>query len=691
MNEDDLRRVARAHGVTTSYTDAIGDHHEVPESTLHQVLDAMGADLSGTQPDGAQSNQPDPWPPIVVVRAGQPAKWAPPQGERVTIALERGREIQAEDELPDGLPLGWHDVVGSSGRTRLVVVPASCWLPRELEEGGRAWGWTLQLYALRSRASWGIGDLRDLDELLRAEPLRAWAEATGTGQLGSGANSRTRPGPEFALLNPLHAASPGQDSPYFPSTRLFRNPLYLHIEAVPETRRLELLDRGRLEQLITAGRRLNQVDRIDRQAAWALKDEALRLCWKALPSSPERTTALAAWRAATPELERFATFRALQEAYGDNWREWPAPYRHPESPTVYRFADEHPGEVGYHAYVQWLLDLQLAEAAGRTPGTLPGLGAPVTMGIINDLAIGFAPDGFDAWTFQDELAPGFTIGAPPDELGPKGQDWGLPALSPAKLAAGGYRAFRSTIRAGLGSAGGLRIDHVMGLFRQFWVPEGGIPSDGTYVRFPVDDLLGILALESHRAEALIVGEDLGTVEEGVRERLEQERVLSYRVAWFERTDHDKGPRPAGDYPRSAMATATTHDLPTTHGYFSDADLLEQRELGLIASEAWGTTIAKHQQRRGELRDLLQREGLLKWWENDLDTVTAALYAFLARTPSMLVGVSLDDVIGALARPNVPGTVDERPNWQIPLPLELEEILTDPRIKRLLELLHNAGG
>jgi 4-alpha-glucanotransferase len=310
------------------------------------------------------------------------------------------------------------------------------------------------------------------------------------------------------------------------------------------------------------------------------------------------------------------------------------------------------------------------------------------MGVLNDLAIGFDPGGFDAWTFQDELAPGFTIGAPPDELGPKGQNWGLPAMSPSKAAVGGYRAFRSTIRSGLAHAGGLRMDHVMGLFRQFWIPEGEPATAGTYVRFPADDLLGILALESHRAEALIVGEDLGTVAPGVRERLTEERVLSYRVAWFERDE--KGPVAATTYPRTAMATATTHDLPTTHGYFSDADLAELRDLGQIEPDRWDTEIAKHQRRRTELLDLLKSEGLLKWWDNDLDTVTESLYAFLARTPSMLLGVSLDDVIGAVERPNVPGTVDERPNWSIPLPMDLEEILTDPRVKRLLEVLHHGG-
>jgi 4-alpha-glucanotransferase len=684
VTDDELRRRAEANGVRTSYHDAMGQRYEVDPATLADVLDAMGVGDEAVPPG---------WPPIVVTRAGRergPDAWRPPPGERVTIVLERGQELQVEGELPEELPLGWHDVVGPSGRTRLVVAPAASWLPADLGHGGRVWGWALQLYAMRSRASWGIGDLRDLHELLRAEPLRAWASPPGSDQPGGGrADPETRYGPDFALLNPLNAEAQGQASPYFPSSRLFRSPLYLHVEAVPEIRRVDLLGRARFEQLVTAGRRLNQAARIDRDAVWALKDEALRMCWLALPSNPDRQAAFASWRPTVPELEQWATFRTLLEVYGDDWHDWPAQYRHPDSPAVLRFAAEHADAVGYHAYLQWLLDQQFADAAGRSPGQLPGFGAPASLGAINDLAIGFAPDGFDAWTFQDDIAAGFTIGAPPDPLGPQGQNWGLPPLAPTRLRTSGYRPFVRTLRASLTGAGGLRIDHVMGLFRQFWIPEGEPPSHGTYVTYPADDLLGILALESHRAEALVIGEDLGTVEPGVRERLAEERVLSYRVAWFERDGEH--PRPAAGYPRLAMATATTHDLQTTHGFFSGADLEELRELGLVADEHWEPAVAEHHRHRGELHELLEREGVLKWWEHDLDTITEAMYAFLARSPSMLLGVSLDDVLGHLYRPNVPGTTDDvRTNWCIPLPEELEDILASPRVKRLLEVLARAG-
>ena len=284
-------------------------------------------------------------------------------------------------------------------------------------------------------------------------------------------------------------------------------------------------------RLAAAGRGLLDQDRIDRPAVYRLKDEALRLAHGGSTGSPGRRDGLAAYRAATPNLERFATFCALQHVHGNDWRAWPAGYRHPGRPEV--AGVRRPAPRG--GRLPRLAPVAARRAAGGRPAAAAG-----QLGVVNDLAIGFAPDGFDAWSFQDELAAGMSVGAPPDPLGPHGQDWGLPAFVPDRLAAGGYGPFAQTIRAGMAHAAGLRIDHVMGLFRLFWIPEGAEPAQGTYVRYPADDLLGILALESAAAQALVVGEDLGTVEPGVRERLAAEGVLSYRLAWFE---HDPGGGP----------------------------------------------------------------------------------------------------------------------------------------------------
>jgi 4-alpha-glucanotransferase len=636
MPFDELRRRAEAAGVATSFEDAAGEHHEVSAATLEAVLAAIDADAA-----------PGRQPPAVVLRQGGPGR-APSFRGRLRLVLESGEERPLPPELPGDLPLGYHHAEGEGGSTLLVVAPPRCHLPAWLDRGGRAWGFAAQLYAARSRASWGFGDLGDLATL---------AGPAVSGELGAA----------FVLLNPLHAAAPTQPSPYFPSTRLFRNPLYLRVEAVPELARLDQEGRARVAELAEAGRRLGREARIDRQEVYRLKDEALRRCHQALDRDQERLAGLAAYRAATEGVDEYATFCGLQHEFGPDWRGWPAAYRHPGNAAVRAWAAGHPGEVRYHAWLQWLLAEQLAAVP------------PLPVGVLGDLAVAVDPAGFDAWTFQGELATGVTVGAPPDPLGPHGQDWGLPPFVPARLAATGYQPFARTVRAGLAGVQGLRIDHVMGLFRLFWVPEGCSPAEGTYVRYPADDLLGVLALESERARSLVIGEDLGTVAPGVRERLAAERVLSYRLAWFERDD--AGRRRAADYPRLAVTAATTHDLPTVTGFFSGEDLAHLHEIGVAGAAA------SQQADRKELADLLVAEGLLApGHADDLDELRVALHAFLASTPSMLVAATLEDAVAATERPNVPGTIDQHPNWSIPLPVPIDELATDPRVRRLASVL-----
>jgi 4-alpha-glucanotransferase len=694
MAVDQLSMQAEALGVATSFEDATGRRHRVTEATLRAVLRGMGVDPETGPATPPETGDP---PPTVVLRRGQDAAAARSQdragapsqdpaaissqdpaaapsqdpaaassqaaaavrllaaaGPAARVVLETGEERPLPASLPGDLPLGYHRVLAREADSLLVVAPPRCHLPAPLRAGGRAWGWAVQLYALRSRASWGMGDLGDLAGLCR------FAASLGAG---------------FALLNPVHAASPAQPSPYYPSSRVFRNPLYLRVEDVPEARRLPPAERARLGELADAGRRLTAAPRIDREAVARLKDEALRLCHGALVQDTERAARLRAYRAATPGLDRYATFCSLQHALGDDWRAWPARYRDPDGPAVGGWTDDHPTEVGYHAYLQWLLDEQLA-AVPR-----------MAVGLVNDLAVGVAPGGFDAWSFQRQLAQGITVGAPPDALGPLGQDWGFPPFVPASLAACGYAPFVDTIRAGLRHAGGLRVDHVMGLFRLFWIPEGRPPVEGTYVRYPVDDLLGILALESHRAGGLVVGEDLGTVEQGVRERLAAEDVLSYRLAWFEQRPDGTGRRRSADYPRLALAAATTHDLPTMAGFLTGADLAHQREIGVVAPAQADEAEKVRREEAESLLGLLEEEGLLDpGGDRSVGTVVAALYAFLARTPSMLVAATLEDAVEALDRPNVPGTQQQRPNWSLPLPVLLDDLPADPRVRRLAAAL-----
>jgi 4-alpha-glucanotransferase len=461
----------------------------------------------------------------------------------------------------------------------------------------------------------------------------------------------------MALMNPLHAPlpiHPQQPSPYYASSRRYRNPLYLRIEEIPGAAEAGI----ELEPLARAGRALNEERRIDRDTVFTLKMTALDLLWRRFPGDPafERFR-----REAGRSLEDFATFCALAEVHRSGWYSWPEEYRHPRSGAVTRFAVEHADRVAFHAWIQWLLDEQLARAGAEIP-------------LVQDLAIGVDPNGADGWAWQDVLARGVSVGAPPDEFNTQGQDWGLPPFIPGRLRAEAYRPFVETLRASLRHTGGLRIDHVMGLFRLFWIPIGLGPKHGTYVRYPSDDLLAIVALESQRANAYIVGEDLGTVEDTVREQLAAHRMLSYRLLWFE-------PGPPRTYPRLALSAVTTHDLPTVAGLWNGSDLAAQREIGLRPNEV-GTR---------ELRERIQKlAGVAP--DAPVEEVIVRTYARLAEAPSAVLTATLDDALAVSERPNMPGTVTEWPNWSIALPLPLEDLETAALPRRIAaELSHRRSS
>lgn len=643
---EELRQRASTLGVATDFWDGLGAWHSVSDATLRAVLDALG----DPPPRDA------PWPAVVVTHPGRPPRWRPPPHEPIEVTLESGEQRPAPEVLPGDLPPGYHQIAGATGATSLVVAPERCYLPPRLAQGERLWGWAVQLYAARSRTSWGIGDLGDLATLVADPVLRAG----------------------FVLLNPLHAPpTPAHSGPYRASSRLFRNPLYLDVEQVPERAALTGPALARFDELAGTGRRLTSRHPIDRRAIVPVKQEALRLCHAALDRLPARRAELDSWRASTPFVDAFATFCALQPIHGDDWRTWPTSYQHPGTGAVARFRAEHAGEVDYHAWLQWLLEAQL-RAIPR-----------VSLGLINDLAIGVASGGFDTWAFQDQLASGLTVGAPPDPIATSGQNWRMPTFAPTKLSASGYAPFIASIRSGMFGAGGLRIDHVMALFRLFLIPDGAEPAQGTYVAYPAEDLLDILALESYRAHALVVGEDLGTVEPGVRERLAASNVLSYRLLLFERDPNDHSAlRPAADYPRLALAAFATHDLPTVTGLFSDADLRQQAERGLVPPERLHHVAEANQHHKRELLQLLRREGLLVNEDSDdLGAVIVALYTFLARTSVMLVAATLEDALEVPDRPNVPGTTArQRANWSLPLPALLEDLAGDSRVQSLTATL-----
>ena len=604
-------------GIDDGYEDALGVWRETPAATRSALLAAMGV-------DPAQSGPP-PEPPVRVLRPGQ----ALPLEKPAELRLEDGTALRVDAALPPDLPLGYHELRALDGgaTVRLIVSPGRCYLPADWH----TWGWAVQLYALRSAESWGMGDLGDLRR------LGQWSAT----DLGAG----------ILLINPLHAVTPvlpQQPSPYFPSSRRFRNVLYLRVEEVPGAAEAGI----ELEPLAAAGRALNRQRRIDRDAIFRLKMQALGRLWSRFGGDPAFDRYC---HEQGDALQQFAIFCALAEHYGRGWQAWPAEYRRPDAPAVARFAAERADRVRFHQWLQWLLDAQLARAAAELP-------------VMQDLPIGVDPNGADAWAWQDVLATEVTVGAPPDKYNTLGQDWGLPPFIPHKLRAAAYEPFRQTIRATLRHAGGLRIDHVMGLFRLYWIPQGMDPSLGAYVRYAADELLAIVTLESQRARAVVVGEDLGTVEEGVQERLAAHRLLSYRLLWFEAD-------PPARYPELALAAVTTHDLPTIAGLWSGADLRTQQRLGLRPNEAGLREIAERLQAMTGLPEGAK-----------VHEVIVRAHQLLAEAPSVVVTATLEDALAVEERPNMPSTTAEWPNWSLALPASLEDLETQALARAVADTL-----
>lgn len=684
-----LAELAAAHGVATSYEDWRRRTVAVRRPAVVAALAALGVDAStpAAVEQALEADEAAPWrrllPPCVVLRGDERVvELRTPESAEVglRVLLEDGGELAVDvsrtplssqrplrhDDrvlrhvvLPR-LPLGWHRLRATAGDETddvvLVVAPARLALPPGLD---RAWGWMVQLYSLRSKGSWGVGDYADLRTVVE----RSAADGAGV-----------------VLLNPIHAETPVpplNPSPYSPSSRRFRSPLYLRVEDVAEFGAAP----PDVRDAVLALRPVTDAERVQRDPAWAAKVAALELLWPM-----HRADDLAAFRAAQGEpLEQFAVFCALAEQHGVPWQDWPEPLRRPDGPGIAAAVEQHADRVAFWCWVQLLVDEQLV-----------GLGDALAVGVVHDLAVGVDAGGADAWALQDALALGTTVGAPPDSFNQTGQDWGLPPWRPDRLRELGYAPFRDVVRGCLRHAGGLRIDHVMGLFRLWWVPAGSSADAGTYVSYDSDALLGVLALEATRAGALVVGEDLGTVEDRVRTALDDTGVLGSAVLWFER-DEQTGAfiRPEKWRPM-ALATVTTHDLPTAAGLLAGEQVRVRHELGQL-----GMPLEEEQQRardeRERLLQMLAETGLL---DRHGDPVLA-MHAALAASPSRLVLAAFGDAVGDLRQPNLPGTVDEYPNWRLPVadghgrPLTLEDLLDSGRVHRLAGLLdegvHGTSG
>ena len=723
-----LARLAGCYGILPAYHDIDGREHHTTDAARRTLLAAMGiaADSEGAVRTSLNEWSAREWrtilPPAVVLRdRGGPLELRLRLPARLANAAI-GWRIVAEDgsvhmvecaktadlrlvEHVEGeggvrsihaltlgpLAHGYYrltllDDAGPIGTSLLVVAPPTCYWPPVLEQDRRVWGPTAQLYTLRSRRNWGIGDFTDLALL-----ARQWG-SRGAGVVG---------------LNPLHALFPDNPqhvSPYSPSNRLYLNALYLDPEAIPDFAECEearaLVFRNTFQHRLAALRAPELVDYVGVAKAKRLVLELLYGSFRTrhLANSTSRAAAFRAFqdREGRP-LRLHALFEALQERFRrkdesvTGWLQWPPPYRHPAHPSVARFEREHGERIEFFEYLQWNTALQLEAAKHNAQDQ------GMQIGLYGDLAVSVDPGGAEVWSGRDYFAMDASVGCPPDALGPAGQDWGLPPLLPHRLAEAAYEPFIRLLRANMAQPGALRLDHVMGLRRLFWIPRGSKAADGAYVSYPFDDLLGILALESHRNRCLVVGEDLGTVPDEVRVAMARERILSYRVLIFER-EHGGDFKAPQRYEPQAIVAGATHDLPTLAGFWTGRDLVLREQLGLFANrESKDAEFWNRNEDRHRLLAALQREGLSP---GPADTspgapmpagLSQAVHAFLGRTPCKVMVVQVEDVIGVDTPVNVPGTINEYPNWRRKLPVNIEELSDNAALESLTTTLRAIRG
>jgi len=706
-----LAELAHTHGVATSFYDWRGGERQVSTEAVVAVLAAIGVDAATPERAGhaLRQAQTADWrrllPVYVIARAGTARRIAVHvrHGEAVSVELETEtgartalgqvmvwvdpREIDGEligeatFEIPDDVQLGYHTLHAKSGqeseRAALIVVPDRLATP-----AGRHWGFMLQLYAVRSRASWGMGDLRDLAD------LATWSGA----ELGA----------DFVLVNPLHAAAPlapMEPSPYYPSSRRFVNPIYLRVDDVAEVAALPPADVAAAARSLRAR---NEIDeQLDRDAVWLAKRTILERAFRQR-TDESRNAAFAQFvRDQGAALVDYATWCALAEVHGLPSDAWPLPLHDAHSPAVAAFRTSEAQRVEFHAWLQWLCSGQLAgvQQAARAAG--------MRLGVLHDLAVGVGPGGADAWALRDVLAQRVTLGAPADMYNQQGQAWNLPPWRPDTLAAAGFAPFRDLVRAALAHGGGLRVDHVIGLFRQWWVPAGALPADGAYLRLDHEALVGIVMLEAQRTGAVIVGEDLGNVEPWVRDYLRERGVFGTSILWFEHDDDGRPRRPA-DWRELCLASVTTHDLPPAAGYLSGAHVELRHHLGLLERPIEEERAIDESERVAWVH-ALDDAGLLGAGvasaittpaeanfavriDPHVEGVVEALHAFVASTPAQLIGVYLPDVAGDRRPVNQPGTIDEYPNWRVPMsdaqhrPVLLEDLMASPVARRLAGLV-----
>ncbi|MFQ2292577.1 4-alpha-glucanotransferase [Aeromonas enteropelogenes] len=712
-----IEQLAAAKGIASEYVDAWGQPAQVSEESKAAMLGAMGyrVDDEAALTEQLEQEHRQHWlralDPVMVVRTGEPVtlevrlpiefvndaltwqlqqeqgavlsgQFIPIEGELVGVAEFEEMECQAYRVTLAMTPeLGYHQLVlleeGNDeplATMRLIVAPKACYKQPPIANGRKVWGPSVQLYCLRSRHNWGIGDFSDLGQLV--EKAAAW-------------------GAHFVGLNPIHAlypANPESASPYSPSSRRWLNVAYIDVETVPEFQGNERLKAEvaspAFQQRLTE---LRAKENVDYTGVIETKIAMLRQVFDQAKLSAERQAAFDSFVAAGGDsLQQQATFDALQAyfyAKGENawgWPVWPEAFRDYHNPAVAAWASEHQQDVAFYLYLQFLADEQLALADARAKA------AGMVMGIYRDLAVGVSEGSTEIWANQDLYCPKASVGAPPDILGPLGQNWGLPPMNPNQLFEAAYQPMVDLFRANMRSCGALRIDHVMALLRLWWVPPGESAAKGAYIYYPVNDLLGILALESHRNQCLLIGEDLGTVPEGIDVTLKENGVHSYKVFFFERSKEDGGFISPAHYAEQAMSALTTHDMPTLKGFWHCDDLALGRELGLYPDEdVLKTLYADRHQAKQRILDSLHAHKVISDnisrdvnWVGMNTELNHGLQIHMSRGSCALFSTQLEDWLEMDKPVNVPGTSYEYPNWRRKLSADLEDIFANEALKAL---------
>ncbi len=724
---DDLGQLAATCGIELDWWDSLGNHHVVSEQSLRHLLAALGvlAQLDASDEDIAQAlcqEQQATWqralPAVRVVYDGEasgieyvveaaqlntPLDW--------TVTLENGELLRGStaathlamagvdgggvgdshaviDErrlqlrwlgLP-ALPIGYHQLVVTSGGAscdaHMIVAPRRCHESTAGTGDGRGWGLSIQLYAMQSARNAGAGDFGDLLQAVKA------THALGADILG---------------INPLHALfahAPEEASPYSPSSRVFLNPLYIDLDRTP--------GHALIDPAVAGTRPSTDSELVDYSSMANYKHQRLEAAFAVFDSHPDceaERSRFDHWLSEQDKsLHDYASFELLREldtsttdSPRSDWRRWDAEWRDPGSATVAELVASHATRVRYFSWLQWVAASQLDSAAELASEL------DLDVGLYRDLAVGIAANGADAWMDQSVYMHGVHVGAPPDDFSVNGQDWGLPPMNPRELSQRGYAPFRTMLRSNMSAAGALRIDHVMGLARLFCIPAGGLPTDGAYVGNKLDEMLAVLAIESVRAGCIIIGEDLGTVPDGFRERLQQAGVLSYRLMYFEKHyDGDHGFRKPHEYADTALVGANTHDLPTLTGFWNGVDIDCRAERNLFPSQQM------HDRQRNDrvadryrLLAALAEEGLLPEGIDPTqpDAVSMdrrlidAVHQYLARTASRLLVINVEDLLGATEQMNLPGTDRDRyPNWRRRLELPVDQWVYDPRFLETSQLM-----